>query len=154
MLPRLMEKTNFLLAKTEINPVTVLPGWYVAVIDGKQAATLKAFYEQIAQALDFPEEFSHDLESFDEMINDLDWIEEDKVAIYIRNSNEWLTREKSDDRLLTIIDLLDATAEDWKWMDEEEEEDVARKELLIVIEDTPRIRTLLEDQEIPFGMLD
>ncbi|HEV7347482.1 barstar family protein [Telluribacter sp.] len=148
-----MESNHFILAKSDVDPARSLSGWYIAAVDGKQATTLKAFYEQIAQSLDFPEEFNHNLESFDDMINDLEWIDEEKVAIYIRNCNEWLSREKADDRLLTIIDLLDATAEDWKWMDEEEESEVARKELKIILEDTPRIRTLLEEQEIPFGTL-
>jgi RNAse (barnase) inhibitor barstar len=148
-----MENNHFLLTSADVKASGTLSGWYVATVDGQQATTLKAFFEQIARALNFPEDFDNNLESFDEMINDLAWIEEEKVAIYIRNTNEWLAREKADDRLLTIIDLLDATAEDWKWMDEEEEGDIERKELKIILEDTPRIRTLLEEQEIPFGTL-
>jgi len=87
------------------------------------------------------------------MLNDLEWISEKKVIIYIDHSADWLSREKADDKVLTVIDIFDATAEDWKWLDEEEE-GVAKKELQIVFQDSGRIRSLLEDQEIPFDTLD
>ena len=113
---------------------------------------MKDFLEQIGVAMKFPDYDGKNLDALDEMLNDLEWIKEEKVIIYITNSIEWLSREKSQDKIFSLIDLLDATAEDWKWMDDEDE--TAKKDLRIVFEDSERIRTLLEDQEIPFGVLE
>jgi hypothetical protein len=99
----------------------------------------------------FPDYSGKNLDALDEMLNDLEWIEEQKVIIYIDHSSEWLSKEKSEEKILSVIDIFDATAEDWKWLDEEEE-GIAKKELQIVFQDSERIRALLEDQEIPFDM--
>jgi RNAse (barnase) inhibitor barstar len=144
-----MKNTHFLLAKKDADLEKSFPGAFIAKIDGQKATSMKDFHEQIGEALNFPDYSGKNLDALDEMLNDLEWIREEKVILYIRNANDWLSKEKSDDKILSLIDIFDATAEDWKWMDEEE--DVAKKELQIIFEDTPRIRTLLEEQEIPFG---
>jgi RNAse (barnase) inhibitor barstar len=144
-----MKNTHFLLAKAENNLKKSFPGAFIGAVDGKKATSMKDFHEQIGNALKFPDYSGKNLDALDEMINDLEWIKEEKVIIYISNSADWLSKEKGDDRILTILDVFDATAEDWKWMDEEE--DVAKKELRIVFSDSERIRKLLEEQEIPFG---
>ncbi|HWV28788.1 MAG TPA: barstar family protein [Dyadobacter sp.] len=148
-----MKNTHFLLAREESDVRKTFLGAFVAHIDGSKATSVKDFHEAIAAAMHFPDYSGKNLDALDEMLNDLEWIGEKKVIIYIGNSGEWLAKEKSEDKLLTIIDIFDATAEDWKWLDEEEE-GVAKKELQIVFQDSPRIRTLLEDQEIPFDTLD
>ena len=148
----LMKSTHFLLAKSTLNLSQALPQWRIATVDGQRARTLPGFYEQIAQALAFPDDFDHNLDALDELLNDLEWIEEEKVALYISHTADWLSGEKSDEKKLMIIDLLEATAEDWKWLDDDEE--APQKEFRIIFEDTPRIRTLLEEQEIPFGTLE
>ncbi|WP_025764083.1 barstar family protein [Dyadobacter tibetensis] len=146
-----MKKTHFLLTKNPDTANTFFPNAFIGRLDGKKATHSKAFFETIAVALQFPEESGANLDALDEMLNDLDWIDQEQVILVISNANDWLSQEKSTDKVLTIIDIMDATAEDWKWMDEEE--GVAKKELKIILEDTPRIRTLLEEQEIPFGEL-
>jgi RNAse (barnase) inhibitor barstar len=148
-----MKNTHFLLAREESDVRKTFLGAFVAYIDGSKATSVKDFHEQIAAAMQFPDYSGKNLDALDEMLNDLEWIKEKKVVIYINHSAEWLSKEKSDEKLLTIIDIFDATAEDWKWLDEEEE-GVSKKELQIVFHDSPRIRTLLEDQEIPFDTLD
>lgn len=146
-----MKNTHFFLAKAGLSLQEQLGPGRFAVINGSKTATLKAFYEQIGLALDFPDYYAPNLDSLDELLNDLDWIEETRVVIKVENTTEWLIKEKSEEKILALIDLLDATAEEWKWMDEEDaEEEVVKKELLVVFEDSPRIRTLLEEQEIPF----
>jgi RNAse (barnase) inhibitor barstar len=144
-----MKNTHFLLAKKGTDLRKSFLGAFIGAIDGQKATSIKDFHEQIGAALNFPDYSGKNLDALDEMLNDLEWIEEEKVIIYITNSNDWLSKEKTDDKILSILDIFDATAEDWKWMDEEE--DVAKKELRIIFEDTPRIRTILEEQEIPFG---
>lgn len=148
-----MKNTHFLLAREESDVRKTFLGGFIAHIDGSKAKSLKEFHDAIASAMHFPDYSGKNLDALDEMLNDLEWISEKKVIIYIDHSADWLSREKADDKILTIIDIFDATAEDWKWLDEEEE-GVAKKELQIVFQDSGRIRSLLEDQEIPFDTLD
>ena len=144
-----MKNTHFLLAKKDTNLRKTFLDAFIATVDGQKATSMKDFHEQIGEALNFPDYSGKNLDALDEMLNDLEWIREEKVILYITNSNDWLSKEKSDEKILSLIDIFDATAEDWKWM--EEEEDIAKKELRIIFEDSARIRTLLEEQEIPFG---
>jgi len=146
-----MKNTHFLLTKKVLTK-KLFPGAFIGQIDGLKATSIKEFHEQIGLAMKFPDYSGKNLDALDEMINDLEWIKEEKVIIYISNSSEWLSKEKSVDKILSILDIFDATAEDWKWMDEEE--DVAKKELNIIFDDSERIRTLLEEQEIPFGEIE
>ena len=146
-----MKNTHFLLTKKALTK-KLFPGAFIGQIDGLKATSIKEFHEQIGLAMNFPDYSGKNLDALDEMINDLEWIKEEKVIIYISNSTEWLSKEKSVDKILSILDIFDATAEDWKWMDEEE--DVAKKDLDIIFDDSERIRTLLEEQEIPFGELE
>lgn len=143
-----MKNTHFLLAKNGATKKS-FPGAFIGQIDGLKATSMKEFHEQIGLAMEFPDYSGKNLDALDEMLNDLEWIKQEKVIVYIKNSADWLSKEKGDDRIFTILDIFAATAEDWKWMDEED--DVAKKELLIVFDDSPRIRTLLQEQEIPFG---
>jgi RNAse (barnase) inhibitor barstar len=145
-----MKNTHFLLAKAESDIQKIFLGAFIAHVDGQKSTSIKDFHEQIATAMKFPDYSGKNLDALDEMLNDLEWIKEQKVIIYIDHSSEWLSKEKSEEKILSVIDMFDATAEDWKWLDEEEE-GVTKKELQIVFQDSERIRALLEDQEIPFG---
>ncbi|TDE13829.1 barstar family protein [Dyadobacter psychrotolerans] len=147
-----MKNTHFLLANPESNIKKLFPGTFIGEIDGLKTSSMKDFHEQIGLAMQFPDYSGKNLDALDEMLNDLEWIKQEKVIIYIKNSADWLSKEKSEEKILNVLDIFDATAEDWKWMDEEEE--TARKELRIIFSDSERIRTLLEEQEIPFGMVE
>ncbi|MCF2506672.1 barstar family protein [Dyadobacter sp. CY107] len=147
-----MKNTHFLIAREESDVRTLFLGAFIAHIDGRKATSLKDFYDEISTAMHFPEYDGKNLDALDEMLNDLEWIKEQKVIIYIENSADWLAKEKSEEKLLSVIDILDATAEDWKWMDEEEE-NTPKKELQIIFHDSERIRALLEEQEIPYWVL-
>jgi RNAse (barnase) inhibitor barstar len=148
-----MKNTHFLLAKAESDVRKTFLGAFIASVDGKKSTSIKDFHEKIATAMKFPDYSGKNLDALDEMLNDLEWIEEQKVIIFIDHSSEWLSKEKSEEKILSVIDIFDATAEDWKWLDEEEE-GIAKKELQIVFQDSERIRSLLEDQEIPFDTID
>ncbi len=149
-----MKNTHFLFIPTDGDPAEFFPDWRIARIEGKDSTTLKAFYEQINEALDFPDYFGHNLDSLDEMLNDLQWLDADKILLFIKDSTDWLVREKSADKITTLIDLLEAIAEDWKWLDEDEGSELKKKEFRILFEESPRIRTMLEEQEIPFSSVD
>ncbi|WAC10892.1 barstar family protein [Dyadobacter pollutisoli] len=148
-----MKNTHFLIAKEESDIRKTFLGAFIAHIDGQKAMSIKDFHDQIGVAMNFPDYSGKNLDALDEMLNDLEWIKEQKVIIYIDHSSDWLSKEKSEEKILSVIDIFDATAEDWKWMDEEEE-GVAKKELQIVFKDSTRIRALLEEQEIPFDTID
>jgi hypothetical protein len=135
---------NFLIS----NNLEPLNGYHIANIDGLKAHTLRGFYEEVAKALSFPEYFGFNLDSFDEMLNDLSWFEQTKIAIYITNSESFVEKERNPDKLPTLLDLLDATCEDWEWSDDEDER--PKKELIIAFSPSERITKLLDSQEISY----
>lgn len=135
---------NFLIT----NDLEQLKGYHIASIDGLKAHTLRGFYEEIAKALNFPEYFGFNLDSLDEMLNDLSWLEHKKIAICINNSESFIEKERNPDKLPTIFNLLDATCEDWEWSDEED--DRPKKELIVVFSPSERITQLLDGQEISY----
>lgn len=125
----------------------------VAIIDGKETPTLRSFYEVLAKTLEFPDYFGFNLDSLDELLNDLSWIENEKIAIQIINSDQFLINERNKDKIITLLDLLDATCEDWKWMEpeegltEEDEDYIPKKELVFVFSESDRVRELLRHFE-------
>jgi RNAse (barnase) inhibitor barstar len=90
----------------------------VAIIDGEHTDTLEKFYSSIASQLKFPDNFGSNFDAFDEMMNDLDWLEEDRIYLIFRNYDDFLSEENDEAReiLLTILD--DASTE-WKRLDGE-----------------------------------
>ena len=123
-------------------------------VAGSKARTLKTFFEQVAQALDFPDYFGFNLDSFDELLNDFEWIKEEKIAIYITETDQFLVDEKKDDKIADLINLMDASAEDWKWMETEDDvEDFDQKELIYLLADSPRIIGILEAEGVAFDRI-
>lgn len=116
----------------------------ITEIDGKKASTLRGFYEEIAEALAFPEEFGFTLESFDDMFNNLSWLEEDKIIIYISDSEHFIEKERNPNKLATLLDFLDGTCEDWRW-DEDEP-----REIIFAFSESERIKEILDKQGISY----
>jgi RNAse (barnase) inhibitor barstar len=90
----------------------------VVIIDGEQTDTLEKFYALVASQLKFPDDFGSNFDAFDEMMNDLDWLEETIIYLIFRHYDDFLSEENDEAReiLLTILD--DASTE-WKRMDGE-----------------------------------
>lgn len=147
-----MANAHFLLVESTEQLIKKFPAYYIGEIDGSKSTSMKDFHEQIGQALQFPDYSGKNLDALDEMLNDLEWIENSQVIVYISNSADWLTKEKDDQRILTILDIFDASAEDWKWMDDEDE--LPKKELKIVFQNSERIRKMLDTEEIPYALVD
>ncbi len=122
--------------------------YQLATVDGAKAQTLAAFYTEIKRELELPDYFANNLDSLDEMINDLEWIENENVAIVFKNTGLLLAGEKKPNKLIDMLNLLDATAEDWKWLDEED--GYRKKNFIVLIEHSPRIVKILEREEIAF----
>jgi len=130
------------------NNLELIKSYHVAEVDGQKAHTLRGFYEEIAKVLNFPEYFGFNLDSLDEMLNDLSWLKQEKIAVYITHSENFVEKERNPDKLPTLLDLLDATCEDWKWIDEDD--DFPKKELIFAFSPSERIIKLLDSQEISY----
>lgn len=135
---------NFLVTKN-----LELPDDYSIIeLDGHKTLTLRGFYEEIGEALAFPEEFGFTIDSLDEMLNDLSWLEDEKIVVYISPSDQFIEKERNPEKIGTLLNLLDAICEDWRW--EEGSEDSPKKELIFAFADSARIRELLDNQEIAY----
>jgi RNAse (barnase) inhibitor barstar len=103
---------NFVISKNipEYNTDDIL----VANIDGEKCKTLKKFYSIIEKELLFPDYFSRNLDSFDEMINDLTWLEQEAVIIIIKNFDSFLEKEEleEEDNKGLIMSLIDQAADE------------------------------------------
>ncbi len=133
-----------------IDKSDISPDFVIIEINGNNLKSLRDFYEEIAKVLHFPDYFGFNLDSFDELINDLSWIEDEKLAIYINNSENFLLNERNESKILTLLDLLDASCEDWKWMEPDEEVDIEdeeyipKKELVFAFSSSSHIEELLD----------
>ena len=85
----------------------------VALIDGELTQTTEQFFEKIAESIRFPEYFGHNLDSFDELINDLDWLDENDIKIVFKNYDDFLAEENDEIREI-ILTVLDDAAEECK----------------------------------------
>ena len=81
-----------------------------AEIDGKKVKTVKSFYAKIGKALHFPDYFSHNLDSLDEMLCDLEWIDPKKVQVVIVDSTAFLSKEKAEKKA-DLMDVLQNATE-------------------------------------------
>ncbi|QDK83486.1 barstar family protein [Spirosoma sp. KCTC 42546] len=141
---------NILICQSERELEAHFANDFIAHIDGKHTQTLRQFYEDIADLLEIPN-FGFTLEALNDSLNDLQWLEDDRIILYFTNTNELVGKERDPAKMGSILSVLDATAEDWKWVDEEEEID--KKEIILVFEDSTRIRKLLENETIEYSLL-
>ena len=140
--------SNFILLQTE-TALDTFKGYHLGTIDGKEAKTFKTFYQQVEKVLNFPDYFGHNLDSFDELINDFEWIENPDIALYIKNFDAFLSDEKKQEKRLDFFNLLDASAEDWKWMEDEESE-FDKKNFVILIEFSNNAQAFFEKEGIGY----
>jgi RNAse (barnase) inhibitor barstar len=135
---------NFLVVKN-----LELPADYSIIeLDGHKTLTFRDFYEEIGDALAFPEEFGFTIDSLDEMLSNLSWLEDEKIVVYISPSEPFIEKERNPEKIGTLLNMLDAICEDWRW--EEGNEDSPKKELIFAFADSARIRELLDKQEISY----
>lgn len=142
---------NFTLFNAEAD-IGSFKNYHLARIDGAKALTMNDFFVQIEKALLLPDYFSHNLDSLDEMLNDLEWIKNTNVALVIVNFDKLLANEKKKNKLLDLLNLFDATAEDWKWLDDDD--DSPKKNLRILIQNSPQTVAILQSEGIGFDVLD
>ena len=85
----------------------------VANIDGQQVDTLEKFYQELIVQLKFPDNFGRNLDAFDEMINDLNWLDESTICLVFKNYDDFLSEENDEAREI-ILTILDDAAAEWK----------------------------------------
>jgi hypothetical protein len=141
---------NFLICQSERELEARYAQDFIANVDGKHALTLRQFYEEMADLLEIPN-FSFTLEALNDALNDLQWLEDKRVVLYFTNTNELISKERDPAKLGSVLNILDATAEDWKWVDEDETLD--KKEIVVVFEDSPRIRKALDTESIDYALM-
>lgn len=66
----------------------------VVEIDALKLLTAKEIMNFLSEELRFPSYFSNNLNSFEECLNDLDWLDEKKIVLMIKNSDFLLNKEK------------------------------------------------------------
>lgn len=141
---------NILISQSETDLERHFSDDFIAHIDGSKIITLRQFYEEIADLLEIPD-FGFTLEDLNDALNDLQWLEDERIVLYVTNTTNFIRKERDPAKMSSLLNVLDATAEDWKWLDDEEVAD--KKELVVVFEDSPRIRQLLEKESIDFALL-
>lgn len=140
---------NILICHTERELEYLFGNDFIAHIDGKKALTLRKFYEEIKELFEIPD-FNFTLDSLSDSLNDLQWLEDERIVFYFTNTNELISKERDPAKMGSILNLLDATAEDWKWTEDELQE---KKEIIIVFEESQRIRTLLSEEHIKYKLV-
>ena len=140
---------NILICESEGELKSHFKTDFIAHIDGKKVLTLRQFYEEIADLLEIPD-FGFTLDSLNDSLNDLQWLEDERIVLYVTNTTEFISKERDPAKVGSVMNILDATAEDWKWTDDDEL--LSKKELIIVFEDSTRIRKMLEKEAIKYAL--
>lgn len=125
--------------------------YFIAHIDGQKVTTLRQFYEEVADVLEFPVS-GYSLDSLNDSLNDLQWLEDEKIVVYVTNTEAWISKERDPIKLASILHVLDATAEDWKWV--EPDEGIDQKQFFVVLEDSERIRMILKTEGMAYEYLE
>lgn len=141
---------NVLISDSEQEVETHFGDNFIAHIDGKKILTLRNFYETIADLLEIPN-FGFTLEALNDALNDLQWLEDERIIFYFTSTTELISKERDPAKMTSLLNVLEATAEDWKWVHEEENEET--KEIILVFENSDRIRKLLDSEGIDYKRL-
>ncbi|QQR98013.1 MAG: barstar family protein [Sphingobacteriales bacterium] len=83
---------------------------FIAFLDGNENKTLQQFYQNIASALQFPSYFTKNLDSFDEIMNDLSWIEPENIILIIANASQLLSEEDEEIKPI-VVDIIQQSEE-------------------------------------------
>ena len=99
----LNEKCNQ-MNNLEIIDKEQIPAEYAIIeIDANEITSLREFYEVLAKAMHFPDYFGFNLDSLDELLNDLTWIEDEYLAVYFKNSEKFREKEINESTILKLL---------------------------------------------------
>lgn len=85
---------------------------HVVKINGEGCKTIEEFYSEISKGFLFPSYFNHNLDSLDECLNDLSWLNAEKYILIIENVSLFLSSEKNELRD-KIFDLINESLNGW-----------------------------------------
>jgi hypothetical protein len=141
---------NILLCKSERELEAQFSNDFIVNIDGKKALTLRQFYEVVAYLLEIPD-FGFTLDELSDSLSDLQWLEENRIVLYFTNTEIFMSKERDPAKIAGVINTLDAVAEDWKWIEDELNDE---KEIIIIFEESHRILKLLDQESINYKFMD
>lgn len=75
-------------------------------LDGRACSQIDDFYASLRQQLSLPDYFGNNLDALEEVLNDLDWIEEEKIKIIISNSSALLVNDSM--KKESFLDILNS----------------------------------------------
>lgn len=81
------------------------------MLDGALVPNLRLFFKEMVKELQFPR-YTNNIQTFDEQVNDLSWLEGAKVRISISNAKEFLIEEDQQIRKTILGILLSAMEND------------------------------------------
>ena len=79
------------------------------MLDGADVPNLRLFFKEMVKELQFPR-YTNNIQTFEEQINDLSWLNGDKVRISISNAKDFLIEEDQQIRK-TMLGILLAAME-------------------------------------------
>ena len=141
---------NILLCQSEDELKKHFANDFIAHIDGGKTPTLRQFYEAVEDVLEIPD-FGRTLDDLNDALNDLGWLEDERIVLYMTDTNAFISKERDPAKMASVLNVLDATAEDWKWVSDEEVAD--KKEIVIVFDHSERIQKILTKEAIDFQFL-
>ena len=141
---------NILICNSERELEAQFSSDFIVNIDGKKSLTLRQFYEEAAYLLEIPN-FGFTLDELSDSLSDLQWLDENRIVLYFTNTEIFMSKERDPAKILGVINTLDAVAEDWKWVEDELNDE---KEIVIIFEHSDRILNLLEEESINYKNMD
>ena len=77
---------------------------FYTVFDGKECVTREELFEEFSSKLLFPDYFSNNWDSFDEIMNDLEWLDSNQFVLFFKNLDLLLSQDsKNRDMFFEII---------------------------------------------------
>ncbi len=84
---------------------------FYTLIDGKECTTKEDLFGEFSSKLLFPAYFSANWDSFDEIINDLEWLDSNQFVLFFKNFDLLLSQDsKSRD---VFLETLSETMKEW-----------------------------------------
>lgn len=75
-----------------------------AFIDGLACTSIEVAYKRLQEQLSFPDYFGHNLDSLDEMLSDLEWIDKPRIRLIISDLPHLLSKNK--DKKESFLEVL------------------------------------------------
>ena len=77
------------------------------MLDGSEVPNLRLFFKEMVKELQFPN-YTNNIQTFENQINDLSWLEGAKVRISITNAKDFLSEEDTQIRKTMLAILISA----------------------------------------------